>query len=160
MKAFSDARGRTWQLDVNIAAIKRVKGLLGIDLLALGEGEPPLMTCLGTDVVLLCDIIFALLKPQADGANVSDEDFGAALGGEAIFAAQEAFYEELTAFFRSLGRQEMATALTAQRKLIATAVMEVEKRIAAVPVEQIVQTAIQEASGSGGPSMNSPGSSA
>jgi len=41
-------------------------------------GDPPLLTRLGTDVILLCDVIFASVKPQADQHGVSDEQFRAA----------------------------------------------------------------------------------
>ncbi|MBU0717313.1 MAG: hypothetical protein KJ749_03615, partial [Planctomycetes bacterium] len=62
-----------------------VKGLLDVNLLELEAGDPPLLTRLGTDVILLCDVIFALVKPQADTSGVTDEQFGAALGGEPPF---------------------------------------------------------------------------
>jgi len=69
-------------------------------------------------VILLCDVIFVLVKPQADAAGVSDEQFAAALGGDAILAAQTAFYEELVDFFRKLGRTDLAKAVDAQRRMI------------------------------------------
>ena len=80
MKTFTDSAGRTWTVSLTIDAAKRVKGLLDVNLLELEAGDPPLLTKLGTDVILLCDVIFALVKPQADAAGVSDEQFGAALG--------------------------------------------------------------------------------
>ena len=111
MKTFTDTAGRTWTIALTIDAAKRVKGLLDVNLLELEAGDPPLLTKLGTDVILLCDVIFALVKPQADQQGVTDEQFGAALGGEAILAAQTALYEELVHFFRGLGRNDLAKAV-------------------------------------------------
>jgi len=111
MKTFTDTAGRTWTLALTIDAAKRVKGLLDVNLLELEAGDPPLLTRIGTDVILLCDVIFALVKPQADASGVTDEQFAAALGGETILAAQTALYEELVGFFRGLGADDrIATA--------------------------------------------------
>ena len=67
MKTFTDSSGRTWTIAVTVDAIKRVEGLIkGVNLANLTSGDPPLLTRLETDVVLLCDVIFALVKPQAD----------------------------------------------------------------------------------------------
>jgi len=154
MKTFTDSAGRTWTVSLTIDAAKRVKGLLDVNLLELEAGDPPLLTRLGTDVILLCDVIFALIKPQADAAGVSDEQFGAALGGEVILAAQTAFYEELVDFFRKLGRTDLAKAVDAQRRMIDLAVARIETRIDKLDLEAAVETTLGE------PSTNSPPSSA
>ena len=115
---FKDTVGKDWLVEINIGALKRVRGLLDLDLLALEAGDPPLLTRLGLDIVLICDVLFALLKPQADAADVTDEQFAERLGGEVILAAHKAFYEELTDFFQSLGRNHMATAVQKQLEMI------------------------------------------
>ena len=108
MVAFTDTAGRTWTLSLTYGSIERVKALVDIDLFKLDEGDPPLLTRLGTEITLLCDVIFALIKGQADGQDVTDEQWAEAMGGDAILAAQTAFYEELVSFFQSLGRRDMA----------------------------------------------------
>ena len=150
MKTFNDSAGRTWKLELTIAAAKRVKALTGTDLLALDQGDPPALTKLGLDVMLLCDVIFAVLQPQADAAGVSDEQFGESLGGEAILAARNAFFEELADFFRGLGRADLARAIAAQEKLVAAAVEQADRRIGRIDPRQIV----------GDPSMSLQASSA
>ena len=151
MKTFTDSAGRTWTVSLTIEAAKRVKSLLGVNLLELdrpagdlpsvasAKEGPPLLTRLGTDVILLCDVIFALVKPQADAAEVTDEQFGAALGGDAILAAQTALYEELVDFFRQLGRTDLAKAVDAQRRMIDLAVQRVETRIDGLDLEAAVE---------------------
>ena len=153
MKTFTDNAGRAWTLSLTIDAAKRVKGLLDVNLLELEAGDPPLLTRLGTDVILLCDVIFALVKPQADAAGVTDEQFGAALGGETILAAQTAFYEELVDFFRKLGRTDLAKAVDAQRRMIDLAVRRIETRIDRLDLEAAVESTLGE------PSTNLPPSS-
>ena len=155
MKTFTDSAGRTWTVSLTIDAAKRVKGLLNINLLELEAGDPPLLTKLGTDVILLCDVIFALIKPQADAAGVSDEQFGAALGGEVILAAQTAFYEELVDFFRKLGRTDLAKAVDAQRRMIDLAVRRIETRIDRLDLEAAVESTLGEPSTSSPPSSES-----
>jgi len=144
MKTFTDTAGRTWTIALTIDAAKRVKGLLDVNLLELESGDPPLLTRLGTDVILLCDVIFALIKPQADTAGVTDEQFGAALGGEAILAAQTALYEELVHFFRGLGRSDLAKAVEAQRRMIDMAVARIETRIDKLDLEAAIETTLGE----------------
>ncbi len=154
MKTFTDTAGRTWTLALTIDAAKRVKGLLDVNLLELEAGDPPLLTKIGTDVILLCDVIFALVKPQADASGVTDEQFAAALGGETILAAQTALYEELVGFFRGLGRSDLAKAVDAQRRMIDLAVRRIETRIDKLDLEAAIETTLGESS------TNSPESSA
>ena len=155
MKSFTDNAGRAWTLALTIDAAKRVKSLLDVNLLELEAGDPPLLTRLGTDVILLCDVIFALVKPQADAAGVSDEQFAAAMGGETILAAQTAFYEELVDFFRKLGRTDLAKAVDAQRRMIDLAVARIETRIDRLDLEAAVESTLGEPSTSSPPSSES-----
>jgi len=148
MKTFTDSAGRTWTVSLTLDSVKRVRDLLGVNLLELDQGEPPLLTRLGTDVILLCDVTFAIVKPQADTAGVSDAEFGAALGGEVIMAAQKAFYEELVGFFRQLGRGDLARAVEAQQRMILLAVAAVERRIEGVDVEGEIEKTLGSWSGS------------
>lgn len=155
MRTFNDSTGRTWTLTLTLDAAKRVKSLCNVNLLELDAGDPPLLTKLGTDVILLCDVIFALVKPQADTLGVSDEQFGAALGGDAILAAHTAFYEELVDFFRKLGRSDLAKALEAQRRMIDLTVQRIETRIAGLSIEAAVETILGKPSTSLVPSSES-----
>lgn len=139
MKTFTDSGGRVWTISLTIGSVKRVKDLIKIDLLALDQGKPPLLTRLGLDVVLLCDVVFALIKPQADEQEVTDVQFGEALGGDVILAAQDAFYEELISFFRGLGRKDLAKAVAAQHRIVTLAVEKIGEKIDDFDVEKMVE---------------------
>jgi len=140
MHSFTDTAGRTWTVSLNYGSIARIKALTGVDLFKLDEGDPPLLTRLGTDVALLCDVIFAAIKPQADAQGVSDEQWAEAMGGDAILAAQTAFYEELVSFFQSLGRRDMARAAATQQRMIELAVQASERRIERIDPERTVES--------------------
>ena len=153
MRTFADNAGRTWTLSLSFGAVKRVRGLLDVNLLELDKGDPPLLTRLGTDPILLVDVIFAVIKPQADGLGVTDEQWAESMGGEAMLAAQKAFYEEVADFTRSQGRPDMAKAALAQHALIERVIAMSEERIGQIDVEELAQKI------SGDSSTNSPASS-
>jgi len=97
MKTFTDNASRTWTAVVNVDAFKRVKSLLNVNLMEAVEGK--LLERLVSDPILLCDVIYAVCKPEADAKNVTDVQFGQAMGGDAIDLATTALLEELCDFF-------------------------------------------------------------
>ena len=122
MKSFTDNLGRTWSLVVNVAAIKRVRALCGVDLNAIVEIDKDqnptaeLLERLSTDPVLLVDVLFAVCKPECDQKGVTDEDFGAAMAGDAIEQATGALLDEIVDFFPTAKRMAMQKILTATRR--------------------------------------------
>lgn len=168
MHSFLDNARRPWAIEITIGSIGRVDALLGVNLARLMEGEPPLLTRLDTDIALLCDVLYALVKPEADAREVTDEQFAASLGGDAIAAARAAFWEALTSFFQSLHRHDVVKAIQTQNLLVAagvkaaTAKMEqidlaaaVAARIAAIDLGELL-----DGPTSGATAGSSPGSSA
>ncbi len=100
--AFTDTADRTWTVVVNVSGIKRVRDLLQVNLLDVANGD--LLSRLADDAVLLVDVLYALLKPEADGRGVSDEDFGRALAGGVLDEAASALMKGLLDFFPSAQR--------------------------------------------------------
>ena len=115
MKTFTDNTGRAWTVVVNVDAIKRVRDLAGVNLLEVVEGK--LIDKLVGDPVLLCDVVYALCKEQADAKSVSDREFGVAMSGDAIDSATGAVLEELVDFFPQGRRRLLSKALAKLRKL-------------------------------------------
>lgn len=138
MKPFKDNKDREWQVDVNVTAVKRVKGLLGVDLLTAGDGK--LFQDLARDPVLLTDVVYALCKPQADELKITDEDFGRAMAGEAIDNAVCALMPELVDFFPSPRRAILQKALEKFQKLEAMTVDATEKALDSDALERLMQT--------------------
>jgi hypothetical protein len=123
MHTFADNLGRTWYVAVNVTTIRRVRGALDIDLYQLVDDGMHELGKLVADPVRLADVLYVLCKEDADGKQVSDEDFGRALGGDAITSAAEAFVEELIDFFpdersRSALRRVIAAGRQVRTKLL------------------------------------------
>jgi len=127
MKTFTDNAGRTWTVAINVECIKRVKTLLSVNLLDAIEGK--LIEQLVSDPVMLCDVIYAICKPEADTKEVSDEEFGRAMAGDAIDNATTALLEELVDFFPSGKRQVLAKALAKLKTFQTKAVETASKRL-------------------------------
>ena len=121
MKSFTDNLGRTWTLVVNVATIKRVRALCGVDLNAIievedGKPETRLLEKLSTDPVLLVDVLYAVCQPECDRKKVTDEDFGSAMAGDAIDLATSALLDEIIDFFPDAKRQAFRKILSATRR--------------------------------------------
>ncbi len=128
MRQFKDNAGRTWTVDINVATLKRVRGLTGVDLMQVIEGT--LIEKFIRDPVLLCDVVYAVCKPEADAAKVSDEEFGKAMAGDAIEAATGAVLDELISFCPSpRDRANLGQVLQATNRVLEKARDLTEKRI-------------------------------
>ena len=120
MHSFKDNAGRTWSVAVNVATIKRVRGLVTdaddcqkpVDLMAMVEGD--LLKRLYTDPVLLVDVLYAVCKPEVDKAEVTDVEFGEAMAGDAIDLGTAALIEEIIDFFPSRRDRERARKVMAK----------------------------------------------
>lgn len=142
MKMFNDAAGRTWTIALNLGTAMYVKDKLGIDLLRPEDGNPPLLTKLGTDEILLGEVLCALLESQFEKHKVTAGDVRMAFDGATLLAAQTAFYEELADFFQSRGRSDRAKAIRAQMRLIIQATAAIEQRIDAMNLEAMIDGAL------------------
>ena len=117
MKTFTDNAGRDWVIEINVASLKRIKGLTGTDLIGLAVSmDTSVAEKLASDPILLCDVLFAACKPQADERNISDEDFGRAMAGDAIESATVALLEDIVGFCPSpRDRAALGRVLSAMR---------------------------------------------
>tara|TARA_B100001094_G_scaffold330972_1_gene397726 strand:+ start:2968 stop:3438 length:471 start_codon:yes stop_codon:yes gene_type:complete len=97
MPEFKDTEGRQWNVNITVQDIKRVRELCDVDLMEAVEGK--LLDRLSTDPILLVDTLFAIVQPQAEKREVSDEDFGRSMAGDAIETATVALIEGIIAFF-------------------------------------------------------------
>lgn len=167
MRTFKDNQDREWTVEITVAAIKRVRGLAGVDLMEVLEGSNGLIEKLVRDPVLLCDVIYAACKPQADERQVSDEAFGASMAGDAIEHATAALLEELVDFCPSpRDRANLGRVLKATREVMDKARDVVERRIDDLIDGGALERAVLEAvpptveEAAGGSSGSAPASSA
>ena len=165
MKTFTDNAARAWTIQVNVDALKRVKSLLdGVDLMEAVDGK--LLQRMLDEPILLCDIIYALCKPQADAAGVTDEDFGRAMAGDAIDNATQALLEELVDFFPQRRRALLTKVLDKLKKLDSLALATVTDRIEKIDLDKVMSSAVAQLDNdlsallAGKPSGPAPASSA
>ena len=145
MRSFKDNQGRQWSVEINVTAIKRVRGLTGEDLMQVIEGT--LIEKFIRDPVLLCDVVYAICKPEADARSVSDEEFGKAMAGDAIEAATTAVLEELVGFCPSpRDRANLGRVLQATRKVMDRARDLVEKKLDSGELDRLADRLLAEAS--------------
>lgn len=146
MKAFTDRAGRSWTVTLTLGTAMTVKEQLGVDLLQPEAGDPPLLTRLGTDEMLLGEVLCAMLQQQFETQGVTAEEVRNGFDGQTLLAAQKAFYEELIDFFQSRGRTDRAKAVAKQVKMIDAAVTAVGTRIDALDIDQTIAGAMSSES--------------
>lgn len=155
MKSFTDNSGRTWAVVINVDAIKRVRGLLHVDLLDLN-----VLDQLIRDPILLCDVVYAVCQPEAAARQVSDVDFGRAMAGDPIDQATKALLEDLADFSPSpRDRANLKRVLDTTWKVMDRTRDVIEARLKDVAVERIVQQALASVNDSSGGAPVSPASS-
>ena len=122
MKTFTDSKGRSWEVELNIRQMKRVRDTLGIDLVNVisagkdGTVSTDTLERVANDPILLVDILWVLCEGQAKPAGVTDDDFGSSLAGDSIEEATRAFLDELVDFFPGARRLYLRKAVDLARK--------------------------------------------
>ena len=138
-----DASGREWSTAVTGATIKRVKELTDVLLTDAATGD--LWGRLATDVILLCDVLYAVCKPQCDERGVSDCQFGELLAGEVIDAAHESLERDLIDFFPSRRRDPIRRMAAATRKMEQAGLQLIERKLTDEQIEALIRHAAQQA---------------
>ncbi len=143
MKTFTDNAGRTWTVTINVDAIKRVRTLVQVNLLDVLDDGCKLLAELHDDPVLLVDVLYCVCKPEADTQNVSDEEFGRAMSGDAILQASTALLEELSDFFPNARQRAAMKELLKKTETVVDRLLDhAETTIAELDPESVAQTAI------------------
>ena len=122
MRQFTDTKERVWDVELNVRQMKRVRDVLGIDLVNViqagkdGAVATDTLDRVATDPILLVDILWGLCEGQAKAAGVTDDDFGSSLAGDSISDATRAFLDELVDFFPGARRLYLRKAVDLARK--------------------------------------------
>ena len=145
MHIFTDNKGRKWDIVLNVNQMKRVRAVLGIDLVnvitldAKGEVKVDLIDRIANDPCLLVDILCVLTEKQAASLGVSDIQFGESLAGDAIEDATKAFLDELVDFFPGAKRLFLQKAVTLARKYTLEMTSALEKALSDPELEKRVE---------------------
>jgi len=96
-----------------------------------------------------------LVSDQAERNNITDEDFGESMAGEAIGSATEALLDEIVDFFPPRKRKVLRMALDKMEEAEALLMTRAEDLISSKTAEEIVEEVINAAE-DGGSSGRSP----
>lgn len=159
MHKFRDGKDRDWQVSLHVANVKKIRELLAFDIVASDVAKT--LDRLASDPVLLVDTLFVICSDEAKKANVSDEDFGAAMYGDALDRATTALLDELVSFFRDARQREMATKLLDKSRQVTTLLIErVQKEVEAADPAKIASSILSTSASSLPESQaSSPGAS-
>ena len=148
MRQFTDTKGRVWDVELNVRQMKRVRDVLGIDLVNViqagkdGAVATDTLDRVANDPILLVDILWVLCEGQAKAAGVTDDDFGSSLAGDSIADATRAFLDELVDFFPGARRLFLKKAVDLARKFETENAEMLEKALASPEFEERLKTSL------------------
>lgn len=151
---FQDSKDRAWTLGITFGDIKRVLTLVGVNLAKPGRQLPkdidavsiadlpdedqPLYFRLSTDAILLIDVVFALVEPQAKEKGVDAEEFGMSITPAMFADISNKFWEVYHVFFLEAGDMLQAKLIEQVKR----ARKEMEKR--SEQVSQMIDNAVDK----------------
>ncbi len=92
--------------------------------------------------MLLAQVIAALLESQFELHKVDAEQIYQSFDGPTFARAHEAFYKELIDFFQSRGRNDRATAVRKQMKMIEAGINAASMKIEGIDVDEGIEKAM------------------
>lgn len=118
VRSFTDAEGRTWRIRITTHEVRQVRDTLGRWLPDAANPASEFCQEISSDPVLLVDVLYVVCRSQAEERRVSDEDFGRALAGDAIWEASCALLEAVCDFFPSQAQRDARRALVDRSKRV------------------------------------------
>lgn len=140
MHRFKDNTGREWRLSLNGWQLKKLKETLDFDA---RDHESILRAA--SDPVLLCNVLFVLCEEQAKADGVSDQQFGEAMGGDAIDEAAQAYLEESVDFFPRSQRPALTKVLATVKDYQTRATALAEEKLTSPAMTQLMEKCLTEA---------------
>ena len=149
MRQFTETKERVWEVELNVRQMKRVRNMLGIDLVNViqagkdGAVATDTLDRVANDPILLVDILWVLCEGQAKAAGVTDDDFGSSLAGDSISDATRAFLDELVDFFPGARRLFLKKAVDLAREYETENLGLLEKALSSPEFEDRLKTSLQ-----------------
>lgn len=114
MAKFIDNKGQSWDLMINVAAMRRAKAV-GVDLsMPVAQLQQFVM-----DDVFIADCLYAIVRASTPG--LTQESFDALLDGKVLAEAREALWESLYEYFDSGKAEMLRSAVASVKKEMAAA---------------------------------------
>jgi len=124
---FTDRVGRDWLVDINYTTIVAVRRALDVDLLDIGNPDGKLLSTLFDDPITRVAVLYVLCSDQAASRQITEEDFGRAMAGDAILAATEALLNSLIDFFPDPRRRDNLRGLIKKIRTAETLMLQLGK---------------------------------
>ena len=144
MSNFKDKNGKAWSLAITVSTVKRVKELAKFDILAMAENESQSLVMLYQDPMTLVDVMYAVCKPQADLANITDEQFGELFDGDSLESATEALVQGILDFFPPRRRLLLEKAVVKLKEVETLAMERMTTEMDGIDVNALMEKAIKE----------------
>lgn len=136
MSTFNDATGERWAIEITVAEIKQLRTLLGVDLLAIMDDQGHLLKRLGSDPVLLVDVISVLLTEQITKRGLDERSFAARLVGEGLSSAMDALMDAIANFTPPPRGAVIKQAWAKVQQMDARAIQTVSQRLASQELDR------------------------
>ena len=92
-KKFKDTAGREYKIKITIPRLRWIRDEIDIDL-----GKKDAFIALSNNPIDLVNVLYMLVKDQADKYKISDVAFGESMDGDTLETAWEAFGEAYLSF--------------------------------------------------------------
>ncbi len=133
MPSFTDSKGRSWDVVVNVWTLTRVKDHTGVLLTSLMEKNGELFAKLHADPILLADIGWRLVEDQAAERDVDVKDFAESILGDPLGALRKAVLEGAVDFFADPEtRKNLRLAMEKHLEIAGLLTTEAAERLAAI----------------------------
>lgn len=154
MATFKDAEGREWSVRITTGGLTAVREATGVKIGDLLGSQLAGFKALVSDIEQLVNVVWVLVRSQHPG--VTDEQFGAALGGDAVEDLASAFYQAVVDFSPRQSRRPLLAVMTKAAEVEAKAAELMMRKVAAIDPEKMLSH--PTSSGSAGSSPESPAS--
>jgi len=110
---FKDKNGLSWDVNIVIGSVRRVRSYAQIDLT-----DPVVITTLGDDIFDFGKVMYAICSPQIESRGLTDEQFAEVFDGDTVEAAATCVIEGLIAFTRPAMRPALQKAVDKRKELM------------------------------------------
>jgi len=105
VQSFTDAKGRAWEVAIDIPTAERVEHFTDLNILD-SDGAQGLVDTI-EDPLALARVLYAVCKEQADAQGIDRLAFLAGIVGDALDGARHALQEAIVAFFPPRRRKQL-----------------------------------------------------
>jgi hypothetical protein len=141
---FIDRNGHTWTLELNYSLAKRLRDLTSLDFVNYHDGRA-LLAIHDSDERLV-QVLWLMCESQAKVLNIAEEEFGAALGGDALEQALGALEQALLNFSRPARRQAIQAIRDKAHEMVAAQADLTATKIRSEKVQQLMAAKIRQVS--------------